>query len=494
MLLSKRYKKKSESSDFIPRKSLRVSKTQTTHVNDEMPSSSSNSEEDDSVASPSPRSKAKQIPELNLRIKYKVKAEDKTPQNTHVQFLQFLIKNVHPNVVIVNKRHETLKDAAVMALTSEDTYNNHFDIHFKNYPRQDEVKQAIIIQTIQTTLSLAQIKKQPGVIAFLSANKIQLSFHEWTTSTWEVNTIGFLSNFSPRHHPKEMALKTLTNKFRSTKQMPQFRIKQEQVQTEINNQTVKIQVYAIEVQSKDKHLANKLLLQHAEDPNEYVSYKMRYVSPKAFNNAIALVAQHQNDLRTVVINNVTESAYFVLEEEAKKVQHVITVHHLKDKQSMRLTTYQKEFLTVRQETNKLMPRWIDALDPSDMRSCEDKPEMAITKFDNNFEDMVSDLSPSIASLLSIDVDELTLFKNATFTKETINTPISKVPISEVTVSLNDKKFRQQQERIDAQEKRIEDLMVMLQTTEAKLDSVLQLLTGLTTLPNTNNIVMEHRSP
>ena len=134
LLSSARTKKKNDSSDF-PRKSLRVSKTQTTHLNDATPSSSFISEGDNSVATPSRRSKAKQTLELNLRITCKVKAQDKIPKNSHVQFLQFLINNAHPNVVIVNKRHEILKVAAVMALTSEDIYNNHFDIHFENYPR-----------------------------------------------------------------------------------------------------------------------------------------------------------------------------------------------------------------------------------------------------------------------------------------------------------------------------------------------------------------------
>ena len=87
---------------------------------------------------------------------------------------------------------------------------------------------------MQTTLSLAEMKKQPGVFAFLIANKIQLSVHKWTTSIWKGNTIGFLSNFSPRHHPKEMDLFTHMTNFRLIRQIPHFRIKQEQVQAEIN--------------------------------------------------------------------------------------------------------------------------------------------------------------------------------------------------------------------------------------------------------------------
>ena len=48
--------------------------------------------------------------------------------------------------------------------------------------------------------------------------------------------------------------------------------------------------------------------------------------------------------------------------------------------------------------------------------------------------------------------------------------------------------------IDTQEKRIKDLMVMLQTTEAKLNLVLRLLTGLTPLPITDKVCKEHQRP
>jgi hypothetical protein len=42
--------------------------------------------------------------------------------------------------------------------------------------------------------------------------------------------------------------------------MPHFKIKQTSITGEINNQKIRIQVYAFEVQNKDTRLAEKLLM------------------------------------------------------------------------------------------------------------------------------------------------------------------------------------------------------------------------------------------
>jgi hypothetical protein len=56
-----------------------------------------------------------------------------------------------------------LKTAAVMALSEEEIYRNHFDIHYSTRKNDEETRQAIIIQSIQTNLTLSAIKNQPGV-------------------------------------------------------------------------------------------------------------------------------------------------------------------------------------------------------------------------------------------------------------------------------------------------------------------------------------------
>jgi hypothetical protein len=137
----------------------------------------------------------------------------------------------------------------------------------------------------------------------------------------------------PSHHPEELAVLTITTKFAFLKQMPHFRLRQVTIQSTIHNKRVSIKVYAIETQSKDARVAEKLFFKHAEDPDEFIAFKMQKISSKAFNNAIALVAQHQNDVWTVVINNVSEEAYFVLEGKTRQMEHVLTVHHLSKKKS-----------------------------------------------------------------------------------------------------------------------------------------------------------------
>ena len=150
-----------------------------------------------------------------------------------------------------------------------------------------------------------------------------------------MNVVGFLTKFSPAHHPKDFVLATLNTRL-NKQTMPHFKIKQTSILSEINNRKIRIQVYAIEVQNKDTRQAEKQLMKHEEDPVEFVSFRMRKINIEAYHTAIALVAQHQHDLRTIVINNISEEAFFVLEGEAKQLERVVTVHHLKEKKSMRI--------------------------------------------------------------------------------------------------------------------------------------------------------------
>jgi hypothetical protein len=176
-----------------------------------------------------------------------------------------------------------------------------------------------------------------------------------------VNVAGFLTKFSPAYHPKDFVLVTLNNRL-NKQTMPHFKIKQTSILGEINNRKIRIQVYAIEVQNKDARLAEKLLMKHEEDPVEFVSFRMRKINIEAYQTAIALVAQHQNDLHTIVINNISKEAFFVLEEEAKQKERVITVHHLKEKKSMRILTYEEDFVEVRHKIkNPCLPGYQNSI-------------------------------------------------------------------------------------------------------------------------------------
>jgi hypothetical protein len=146
-------RKKNDATMNVPRKSLRTFRNQTT-PSQEIPLH--NSDIEDSVATPPRQPKTKT--ELNLRIRYKVKEQNKDHYNLHVQLIQFMVNNVTPTITVFNKKHEILKTAAIMALSVEEIYYNHFDIHYSTRKNDEETKQAVIIQSIQTTLTLSNIK------------------------------------------------------------------------------------------------------------------------------------------------------------------------------------------------------------------------------------------------------------------------------------------------------------------------------------------------
>jgi hypothetical protein len=424
LLSSSKSKQKHEANDPLPRKMFKSTKLQTTKTKVIL-SSPSSADDEDSTKTPPRRTTPRPMTELLLKICYQV-LNDQLPHLNHAHFLQFLASNVPTNMTIMNKRHETLKTAAVMALNDPEVHKNHFEVHQehrtitknKAYPAEVTKETHItVIQAIQTSLTLSTLKKLPGVLESLQANKIYITVHEWIPETWNVKTIGFLTKYSLAHHPKDTITETLNTQFKKNKGMPKFRIVPTVVCSTINNIPVRVQVYAIEVQTQDAKLAEKVLLSTLEALDDYVSFRVKSVNPTAYKHAIAVVAQHQNDLRTIVVNNVSEGAYYVLKREAKQMNKVVTVHHLHGKQSMRIVTYHEDFIDVRREIRQLLPEWISKLDPSDIRASGETPNMVPTRNDDLSEGSASDLTYSINSFLSLDIYELEMFKGPSFSKK-----------------------------------------------------------------------------
>ena len=439
---------------------------------------SSDSDSEDSDATTPRKEKAKPMNDLNLKIRYTIKNDDDYAHNPHVNFLQFIINNVFPNVMIMNKRHENLKVAAVMALKTFDIYKNHFEIHKVESRKQNGEHQVTVIQTIQTHLTLSNIKKQNGVLEFLKTNGIHVSLHEWTAATWDVKTIGFLTKFSPSHHPKELATISFNTTLKKDNKGPQFRLRYTFVQSVINEKTVRVPVYAVEVKSEDAKTAEQHILKAISTPDAFISFRMRSINSKAYQHAVALVAQHQHELRTIVLNNVAEEAYFVLEEHAKQIDKVLTVHHIKEKKSMRIVTYRDDFKELRKEIRKELHTWIDHLDPSDIRACGDAPTLANIKEDDYSNDSGSDLSFGIESLLSLDIYELSLFHGQDSGKDNTDKPISEI----TTTTTQDDIIKQQQKIIEDQMIQLKQMTLQIQEdklrTETKINELIQIIDDL----------------
>jgi hypothetical protein len=476
LLSSSKTKQTPGSRDSVPRKLLRSSKVQTARNKVVLSSSSSSIDSDDDVATvktPPRREKPLSPNERLLKFGFQIPKDQLSHQN-HVNILQFIALNLSASVTLLNKRNETLKTPAIMALQNSEVYQNHFDAHKEDTP---DSYQVTVIQAVQMTMSVSTLKRVPGFMEILQSNNAYITPHEWLSDIWEVRTIGFLTQYSPNHYPKEATTKDLNALFKNNTAMPQYRLKCTVISSLINQTPVRVSVYAIEVQVRDIREAEKIMLKASQNPDYYISFRLKKMNPTAFRHAVAIVAQHQNDLRTIVINNVSEEAFFVLENKALQVEKIQTVHHLINKNSVCLVAYAEDILEVRKKIRLVLPDWIDELDPSDICSCGDKPVLVSTRDDNLSDESISELSQSIDSLLSLDIYELSLFQGPKAQRENPDKTES-----DVTMSNTEEKVKQQQEIIETQGRKIDELLAMFQemksNTEKNIDILLQLITNM----------------
>jgi hypothetical protein len=76
---------------------------------------------------------------------------------------------------------------------------------------------------------------------------------------------------------------------------------------------------------------------------------------------------------------------------------------------MRLTTYEDDVIEVRHQVRRDFQNWMSNLDPSNFRSCGQPPTLVTTHHDELSDELASDLSLSINSLLSLDIQDFALF-------------------------------------------------------------------------------------
>jgi hypothetical protein len=224
LLSSSKTKQKQHANNPTPRKVLKSSKAQTTRIKAVLSSSSSSSEEDNddaTVKTPPRRDVKASSKQLLLKICYPV-PENQPTHLLHIQLLQNLTYNTTHTIVLLNKRFETLKTPAIIALQNQEVYVNHFDPKQEVRGYKKANNQITVIQPIQTTMLLSTIKRLPGIMEILTAGNAFINIHKWVQDEWDVSTIGFLTKFSPAHHPKHLATEYINNRTKQEPSMPQF--------------------------------------------------------------------------------------------------------------------------------------------------------------------------------------------------------------------------------------------------------------------------------
>ena len=435
-------------------------------------------EEDDTSVETPPKWTPKEVKKtaITLKITYQISKEEANIHMKHVTLMKYLATELLDVTAIVNKRHEILRLGAVNSMKNEEIYNNHFDLHKVEIGKEKEKQLVTIIQEIQSEQSLAFLKKNTQLITFLKEHRIRLQQHEWRAEEWNTRMIGFLPQLSPTHFSKELATKIFTSKLKGVNDAPRFKLKQITVATTLLNTRIRVQVYGIEVQAQDFYTANRIMVKHTNAPEDFVSFRLQRINVPAFNNAIAYTTQVQAELRTIVINRVSEDSFFILENQVIQLENVIGVYHVTSKESLRIVVDMEAYLTTRKIIKNHLHSWIEMLDPSDTR-LTGNPEVASIASDEDSEDNWTHNSYGAESLLSLDISEFKIFHHPS--SNVIQTV--QQPISDITESSIEEKFQKQQEQIDKQDEKILELTktikLMNEDMNAKLEKILQLITN-----------------
>jgi hypothetical protein len=469
MLLSKKH---SKSPPEKPMKKL----TKITHFvsKDPLKDTDEESEGEDARTSNIHRPKTIDNTARTVKITFLTQRGDDSAYLKHVELLQKLQEAPHLIQTIYNKRHESLKSSAVSDLANPAIYGNHFDIHQVKHGKSEDKVLNIVVQEYTSHFKLNDIKRQMDLINFLKDNAMKIADHEWRTEDWNTSVIGFLPQYSPSYFAKTYVSQRMTELLKPTLAAPEFRVKPIRIAHEVLGKRLVLQVYAIEVRRDDFFQANKLFTAKATSPEDFVSFRLQRVNPKAYNHAVALAAQIQNNSRMIIIENVIEESFFIFDSQIQSLTEMIGYYHDTNKQTIKIIVHFKEFKSIRKVIQQSIGKWNSMLDPSDVR-VTGFPNLVLVSADEYSESEGSQFSGSIDSLLSLDLTSFTIFQNEVPVETTL-----KEPVSEVTVESYKATIEMQNEKIEKQEAQIEYLISTIQQLNAdmntKFDRMLTLIT------------------
>jgi hypothetical protein len=398
-----------------------------------------------------------------IRISFRLSTQVINPHCHHIRLLLFLLEHVSTDLKMYNKRHKMLKEIAIASLNNEEMYNNHFNLHSINL-RNKETKLYTVIQELKHFQSLDELKRVPGVLDYLKEEKLKLYNHDWQPHEWNNRTVGFMPQLPPSHYIKDMLTAVVDNNIAKIDHMPKIRIRTMMLNAPIQNTLIKVRVHAKEVQANDYEKANKLLFRHIQYPAEYVPFKTRGVNETAFFTSIAMAAQFQEDLHVIALKQVSKESYFILENEIKQMELVKGHHHNEKTGVMKLIVHKDHYKLIKHDIKKLLPRWIQHLDPSNTRT---SGIQIITNdlSNNSSDDTVSQISVGIDSLLTMDMASFTIFPSTVFS----HTKTAR-PVSNITMSTEEDRVKKQQVIIETQGQRIDELLQMIQEMKEATDT------------------------
>jgi hypothetical protein len=260
-------------------------------------------------------------------------------------------------------------------------HQQHFKIHRKSSGLDTNRKTtAYILHRIQTNESISNIKSVPKIQKILRENNCFLTEHQWDETVWDTATIGFVTNIDPGYytatqaHTKFLTMlqkrKSEINETRTKIKIPTFKMifSSPAIYLEKNTRT-STKAYSIEVQHSDQIPMMQLLKSLFNDNlSAFVPYTMRYKFPGGFEKAIKYQTWLITNNWTIVLENISESAMYYLEEHIKAIKgikEVLPSNNVEYTGRYNILTERSEFNTICDQLMKSLLGWYKINVPSD---------------------------------------------------------------------------------------------------------------------------------
>jgi hypothetical protein len=387
-----------------------------------------------SIATPprifSPK-RQKTEPEITIKVQYEVKPGS-SAHLPHVFLMQTIMTAMGNDIKILNKRGEILKESVIPALSDMMVYSNHYTSNTKTNKTNSNVSiKAIVIHRIRGIHKVSHLKKDPKIMDFLQAHKVQVHQHDWKEDEWDLKMLGFFTTIYPSTMPNEYATKIVSTYLKNPvkkQKTPLFRLRQIPISLTTGEGRLTTRAYSIEVKSSDIKTMTTLLMDNLT-PGTFIPFRMRSVNVEAYNKAIKFIASKSENIWTILIKYISDGAFFKLEQPIKHTLSVEHIIHDPKTKTARILVTKKDFSNHRKLLKEKMATWVNDLDPDDIKEHNTPPEVAhIAKDDYSSSDETF-YSHSINTIMTFEVEEISFQKDETSKPSEVTTNTTPSEIS-----------------------------------------------------------------
>lgn len=368
--------------------------------------------------------------EIKIKISYP-KTPSREDHVLHIMLLQVILSTNDTNIKVINKRGEALKESTMVDLTNEAFHKNHFNLKYKyTGNRDDRQSKVVIIHRIRGITSERNLKKDRKVMQFLRQHSIQLTSHEWTEDDWDTKVIGFFTQVFPSCMNAEYATKIVNQSLKNTTKRvkaPLFRLQTIPMKAIEGQSHYRTRVFGLEVKSQEVK-AMMESIKSSVAPGGFVPFQLRRTNEPAYHKALKYVASKNENTWKILINYVSEGAFFKLEGALKESLHVQHITHNPINHTMTVLVPKSQFDQVRAQLKVELQNLSVTLDPEDTRLFDTNPEVAYLARDDMSSSRDSYSSRSISSIMSFEIEEVTILPHLDVTP--IPTPATPSEVSE----------------------------------------------------------------